>query len=568
MTFQAVDFAREQSIKGKLKKLYGEKSQETYREILRLVEKYRGLSAQTKPWVSENDVILITYGDSIIEKGKVPLQTLREFLRTHVGETVTGIHILPFYPYTSDDGFSVVDHRKVNPDLGDWRDIEALMEDFDLMVDAVVNHVSKSSDWFQKYLSGDPRYAEFFIEADPAADYSRVIRPRTLPLLTPFQTKSGTKYIWTTFSADQVDLNYKNPRVLIEVLDILLMLASKGVRFIRLDAVGFIWKELGTTCMHLEETHAIIKLMREVIDWASPGTLLITETNVPHRENISYFGNGYDEAHMIYQFPLPPLTLYTFHVGNARKLLEWVDSLEPTTPATTMFNFLASHDGIGVRPVEDILTREERMLLVRKALDHGGFVSYKDNGDGTQSPYELNITYLDALTHPSAADDVRAKRFLAAHAILLSLAGVPGIYIHSLVGSPSDRKGAEISGIKRRINREKLDKHRLYEALANDHLRRCIFEGLSRLIQLRRREKAFSPDAKQKVLFLDDRVFSLLRIHEEAKERILVLVNVSNQKISLKVEGSGIDVISNRHIDGMADLESYQVMWLKMGQSG
>ncbi|MGB0090529.1 MAG: sugar phosphorylase, partial [Planifilum fulgidum] len=521
-----VNYSREQSIKGKLRRLYGKKGEEAYSEILRVVEKYRGLSPKRKPWVSEKDVILITYGDSIVEKGKVPLKTLRDFLRVHVKGTVTGIHLLPFFPYTSDDGFSVVDYRKVNPDLGDWRDIEALMEDFDLMVDAVVNHVSKSSEWFQRYLSGDPAYAEYFIEADPNADYSKVIRPRTLPLLTPFETKEGTKYVWTTFSPDQIDLNYKNPRVLIEVLDILLMYAAKGARFIRLDAIGFIWKEPGTTCMHLEETHLIIKLMREVIDWASPGTLLITETNVPHRENISYFGNGYDEAHMVYQFPLPPLTLHAFHANNARKLLEWADQLEPTTSATTVFNFLASHDGIGIRPVEEILTPEERMMLVHKALEHGGFVSYKDNGDGTQSPYELNITYLDALTHPSEVEDVRVKRFLAAHGILLSMQGVPGIYIHSLLGSRNDRKGAESSGIKRRINRAKLDKHRLCEELANDPLRRGIFEGLSRLIRLRRQQKAFSPDAKQKVLFLDDRVFSLLRIHEETGERILALVNV------------------------------------------
>jgi sucrose phosphorylase len=568
MTFQAVDFAREQSIKGKLRRLYGEKSEETYREILRVVEKYRGLSPTPKPWVSEKDVILITYGDSIVEKGKVPLQTLRDFLMTHVKGTVTGIHLLPFFPYTSDDGFSVVDYRKVNPDLGDWRDIEALMEDFDLMVDAVVNHVSKSSEWFQRYLSGDPAYAEYFIEADPNADYSKVIRPRTLPLLTPFQTKEGTKYVWTTFSPDQIDLNYKNPRVLIEVLDILLMYAAKGARFIRLDAVGFIWKEPGTNCMHLEETHAIIKLMREVIDWASPGTLLITETNVPHRENISYFGNGYDEAHMVYQFPLPPLTLHAFHAKNARKLMEWADRLEPTTPATTVFNFLASHDGIGIRPVEEILTPEERTMLVHKALEHGGFVSYKDNGDGTQSPYELNITYLDALTHPSEAKDVRVKRFLAAHGILLSMQGVPGIYIHSLVGSPSDRKGAESSGIKRRINREKLDKQRLCEELANDTLRRRVFEGLSRLIRLRRQQKAFSPEAKQKVLFLDDRVFSLLRIHEETGERILALVNVSDQRLSVKVDASGTDVIGNRHVDGTVDLAPYQIMWIRMEERG
>jgi glucosylglycerate phosphorylase len=567
MVLQVIDTEKQKSILDKLQLLYGEKSEEVFRKIESIIEKYVDYKVVPKPWVTENDVILITYGDSIRSKGKKPLKTLHEFLDKYVKDTITSVHILPFYPYTSDDGFSVVNYRKVNPELGDWEDVNDLAKDYDLMFDAVINHVSKSSDWFQGYLRGKKKYSNYFIEADPNEDYSKVIRPRALPLLTPFETKEGTKYIWTTFSEDQVDLNYKNPDVLVEILDILMTYVVHGAKYIRLDAVGFIWKEIGTTCMHLKETHTLVKLMREIVEIVAPGTIFVTETNVPHDDNISYFGNGYDEAHMVYQFPLPPLTLFSFYTKNASKLLQWLDGLEPTTNRTTFFNFLASHDGIGMRPTEGILSEEEKQLMINKTIEHGGYVSYKDNGDGTQSPYELNITYLDALTHPNEPDEIRIKRFLAAHTILLSVVGVPGIYIHSLLGSRNYRKGVEESGIYRRINREKLDKETLYSELESNTLRKEIFSGLSELIKLRRKESAFSPQAKQEVLFLDNRVFSILRRNETTGEQILVLVNVSDEKVSLLMEYSGFDIINKKVVKNNIILQPYEIMWIKKEES-
>lgn len=564
MTMPIMNEEKKQKMLHKLQLLYGEKSAEVLKKIESLLGKYTGGRCTAKPWVTENDIMLITYGDSIKSKEKNPLQTLREFLNQYAKETITAVHILPFYPYTSDDGFSVVDYRKINPELGDWSDVRDLAAEYDLMFDAVVNHISRSSEWFQGYLKGEEKYEDYFIEADPDEDYSMVTRPRALPLLTRFETKNGTKYIWTTFSEDQIDLNYKNPEVLLEILDILLMYAENGARFIRLDAIGFAWKKSGTTCMHLEETHALVKIMRDVLDIAAPGTIIITETNVPHQDNISYFGNGYDEAQMVYQFPLPPLTLFSFHTKNARKLLEWADSLEPTTPNTTFFNFLASHDGIGMRPTEGILSEEEKQWMVDKTLQHGGRVSYKDNGDGTKSPYELNITYLDALTHPEESDELRVKRFLAAHTILLSVVGVPGIYIHSLLGSRNDYQGVEESGINRRINREKLDKDVLYAELTTNPVRKEIFHRLSELIKLRRKQTTFNPQANQDVLFLDDRVFSILRTNEETGEQIVALINVSDETVHFRMEYAGIDLISKQMVDKRVVLQPYQAMWVKL----
>lgn len=136
-------------------------------------------------------------------------------------------------------------------------------------------------------------------------------------MLTEFDTKEGKKSYWTTFSTDQIDLNYQSIDLYKEILSILLYYTQNGARMIRLDAIGFLWKELGTTCMHLPQTHKVVQSFRKILDEAAPGTLIITETNVPHKENISYFGEGEKEAHMVYQFPLPPLVMFSILTGNS-----------------------------------------------------------------------------------------------------------------------------------------------------------------------------------------------------------------------------------------------------------
>ncbi|GBG10573.1 glucosyltransferase [Paenibacillus agaridevorans] len=545
----------------KLRLLYGAQGEGTLTDI----EGILGTFGQSLPrqWVSENDVMLITYGDSVREEGAVPLAALHRFLRQYAKDTITAVHLLPFYPYTSDDGFSVVDYTQVNPELGDWEDIARLAEQFDLMFDGVINHISKSSEWFQRYLRGDDKYRHYFTEGDPEADYSMVTRPRNLPLLTRFETSEGYKYVWTTFSEDQIDLNFANPDVLLDILRVLLFYTRKGARFIRLDAIGFAWKKPGTTCMHLEELHTLVKLMRQVVDIASPSTILITETNVPHKDNIGYFGNGFDEAHMVYQFPLPPLTLYSFLRCDAGKLMQWLEQLEPTSAGTAFFNFLASHDGVGMRPVEDRLTAEEKQWMVERVLEHGGRVSYRANGDGTTSPYELNISYVDALSHPDDDDEVRAAKMIAAHVILLSLAGVPGIYIHSLFGSRNDYDELDRSGINRRINRGKLNDSAVGEELGNDTLRSRVYGRLSELIRLRRAQRAFHPGASQQAVRLDDRVFAVVRDNAEAGETILVLVNVSNEEVHAGVDFEGEDLITGLQTGMEVELLPYQCMWIK-----
>lgn len=556
-------------MKERLKFIYktDEKAEEARQKIEKRLEKYTRDETKVKG-LTQADTMLITYGDSIVQKNIPALEVLNDFLENYVKDAVSNVHLLPMYPYTSDDGFSVVDYRAINPALGDWEHIKQLAERYGLMFDAVINHISKSSDWFQKYLKCEQPYTDYFITCDPNADYSKVTRPRALPLLSAFESTEGRKYVWTTFSEDQIDLNFNSPDVLAEVLDILVMYGRMGAKFIRLDAIGFMWKELGTTCMHLPQTHELIKLMKDVLKMYAPETKIITETNVPHKDNMSYFGNGSDEADLVYQFPLPPLVMYSLLTGDASVLSKWMAELELPGDKVTFFNFLSSHDGIGVRPTEGILDDTEREFLVQATLKHGGRVSYKDNGDGTKSPYELNINYQDALSGPEDSDEIRIGRFLAAETILLSMQGVPGIYIHSLLGSRNDYYGMTVSDIPRRINREQLEYDVLKEQLEGDTNRSKIFKEMLHRLNIRKQEKAFAPQATQEVLNLDKSVLAIRRFHEKSGECINVFINVSGETVSINQAGLlGINLLNGNVVKDNVLLAPYEAVWVKAGSS-
>lgn len=550
-------------IKEKLEYLYPDQHETLYQRIEALIADWQGKMNVSYPWVSKEDIMMITYGDGIKKPGENPLKTLKGFLDDQLKDYISAVHLLPMFPYTSDDGFSVSDFRAINPELGDWEDIDHLKENYDLMFDAVANHASKSSVYFQEFLKGTEKYKNFFIAADPDKDYSMVTRPRALPLLTKFETADGAKYIWTTFSEDQIDFNYKDPEVLLEMLDILLLYASKGARFIRFDAIGFAWKEDGTTCMHLPQLHELVKLMRQVLEACVKGCTIITETNVPHKDNISYFGNGYDEAGLVYQFPLPPLTLHSFISGSAAELSKWAASLEPTTEATTYFNFLASHDGIGMRPVEDLLSQAERDQMEQAVLARGGKVSYRNMPDGSQVPYELNINYLDAVAGDETDIDVMVQKFMAAQCVLMSVMGMPGIYYHSLLGSRNSYKDLEASGINRRINREKLDVDQLQAELKDEKsLRSKVLNRYKQMIQIRKQQDAFSPNSPQEVLALDPSVFAFVRGTDS--QRVLVLINVSGNPVTLNTNYQGTELFTNRQLVETITMEPYEYMWIKL----
>lgn len=565
------------NINKRLYKLYPKETAiKAVENIQNLINKYKQTINSNEYHLSQKDIILITYGDQVSKNSEPTLQTLNEFMNNHLKGVINSVHILPFYPYSSDDGFSVVDYKEVDPHMGSWREIEHLSDDYRIMVDGVINHISQFSSWFKAYLSGDKNYDDFFIELDPTTDLSKVVRPRASPLLHEYIDDDGKIHnIWTTFSKDQVDLNYKSYKVLCAVLDAMFFYIEKGATLIRLDAIAFIWKEIGTQCVHLVQTHELIQLIREVLHEVAPEVIIITETNVPHHENISYFGSGDDEAQMVYNFALPPLLLNSVIHSNTQKLTSWAKTLELPSNKVCFFNFTASHDGIGLRPVKGLLNNEEIHDIVKNVENNGGLVSYRSEEDGSKSPYELNCSYIDALTNPLEDQLIRIKRMLVTQATVLAMPGVPGIYFHSMVGSQNYKDGVKHSGINRTINREKYNINWLEKELSTlGSLAKTIFDSYKRMISIRINEEAFNPFGEFNFLSLDDRVFIIDKFNIKKTTRILALNNYSNEKVTItlpkEIKLPLCDILSSSFSDQSTEkneltitLEPYQIMWLK-----
>ncbi|WP_035480476.1 sugar phosphorylase [Aliagarivorans marinus] len=565
-----------QQLEALLAQVYGDSALAA--DILERIENIRTHHRPCESY-SEKDVVLITYGDSILSDALMPLQSLKLFLERYLSDTFSAVHILPFFPFSSDDGFSVIDYQQVNYHLGDWEDVQAIGHDFELMFDLVMNHCSRQSLWFNDFVNGSGEGAEYFIQANPSLDYSAVTRPRTSPLIVDAYTRQGLKHVWATFSSDQIDLNFANPEVLLKFVDIILFYIMKGARYIRLDAVAFVWKELGTNCIHHHKTHAIVKLLRWVMDQIDPNLVLITETNVPHLENISYFGDG-DEAHLVYNFALPPLLLHALNRGNGHYLTAWARDLGALPANCNYFNFVASHDGIGVRAVEQIIPRHEIDDLVDSVHEFGGFVSMKSNGDGTQNPYELNISLFDALQGTrTGSDQWQVERFLVSQCILLSMQGVPGIYIHSLTATANDHKLMEETGRTRSINRHRWQLEEFEQALEQPLSgQNQVFSRYRKLIELRRATPAFHPHSPQRVYDCGDALFVLQRGapqyqagDEPGEHGVLCVFNLS--KFPQKLEhasqlperflNSCTDLISASTLElAEFELAPYQVLWL------
>jgi glycosidase len=556
-----------EKIKYLLGRIYGKKNTErAFEKIAPVIDRYAIQTRRKEAFFSQEDVVLITYGDSLKSAAEAPLAALHAFAGRYLKNAFSCIHFLPFFPYSSDDGFSVMDFFEIDPDLGTWKEVAGIGQDFDLMFDYVVNHFSSKGQWFKNYLNSQKGFEKFAIEVDPSTDLSMVTRPRSLPLLSEYKKINGqTVHLWTTFSADQIDFNFESLDVLEKMIDVLLFYAAQRASILRLDAIAYLWKEIGTSCIHLPQTHDMVKLFRAVLDLVAPHVIILTETNVPHAENISYFGDGRDEAQMVYNFTLPPLLFYSFVKEDTIKLSEWAAGLHLESEHNTFFNFTASHDGIGVRPLEGILDPAEIDALIDTVKANNGEVSYKKNPDGSQSPYELNITYVDAILADKSSS--RAEKFLASQAIQYALPGVPATYIHSLLGSRNWVEGVRQTGRARTVNREKLQLEKLISELNDPQsFRARVFFPYLNLIKTRKKQSAFHPNAGFEILRIDSKVFGIKRYSQD--QTIYALTNISSKPISVSLSetestGQATDLITGETVNKTAlHLNPYQYMWL------
>lgn len=535
--------------------------------------------ADVSPLWSQKDSLLITYGDTLTRSGEVPLQTLHSFLEREVGETISMIHVLPFCPFSSDDGFSIIDYTAINPKLGTWKDLTEIAQQYRLMGDLVINHISAESEWFQNYLKDEDPGLGYFIEADPTLDYSEVVRPRASNLLSEVETSSGTKYVWCTFSHDQVDLNFENPAVLLQMLKVIRLYLEQGVQLLRLDAIGYLWKRLGTSCIHLPETHAVVRLIRTVLDHYASGSILITETNVPNKENLTYFGNC-NEAHMIYNFSLAPLLIHALLTGRSTHLKSWMMSMPPAPPNCTFLNFTASHDGIGMRPAEGLLSEEEQVQMVQTIEAHGGKVSRRRMADGSERVYELNISLFDAFQGTvHGPDEYQIERFLCSQTITMGLEGLPAFYIHSLLATPNDQAGVESTGANRSINRHQWDMNELEKKLADPSSDQSqVSQELLRRIKIRTEQPAFHPLATQFTLQLKSHLFGFWRQSQDRQQSIFAIHNLYRKKrkiqmqdLNLIADVDWIDLISGNKLQdthGELVLKPYQCVWISNRDGG
>ena len=545
----------------------------------------------------ESDVLLITYGDSVrIPPGSAndpdiaqerPLQTLHQFWRSHLKTFINAVHILPFFPFSSDDGFSVMDYTLVNPSLGEWQDIQAFSKDVTLMSDLVINHASARRQWFKNYLKNHHPGADYFVEGDPQDDLSQVVRPRTSPLLKTVTTKQGTRHVWCTFGHDQVDLNFANPEVLLAFVRIIETYFQQGIRWLRLDAIAFLWKEVGTPCIHLPQTHEIVRLLRLLIEHRCPDAVIVTETNVPNDENLTYLGNA-NEAHMVYNFSLPPLLIHTLLSGNAHHIKSWLMSMPPPKLGTSYLNFIASHDGIGLRPTEQLLSDQERADIVTTLKTFGAKISSREVEPNVVKPYEINISLIDACkgTH-KGQDQWQMARFICAHGVMLALEGIPAFYIHSLLGTENDNDKVKHTGHNRSINRHRWDYHQLLEALDDaSSLSHQALVQLSVLTTLRKQQAAFHPNAPRTILHLEDHWLAFWRQaltpadqgtetrsdEPPIYQQIFAVFNMSDQEQRLSLADLNLDPnrpwqdlvsgVAVRDLLGTLSLPPYAFVWL------
>ncbi len=522
--------------------------------------------------LNEKDVLLITYADSIKNKKNKSLEVLSKFLNNHIKKAFSILHILPFYPASSDGGFSVINFFKVNAIHGDWKHIRELSMNYRLMVDVVINHGSKKSLWFKNFIKGSGEGNDFFLYLDQDHNMEHIVRARSHKLLQKVYTKKGTKYLWCTFSPDQIDFDYKNPKVLLMFIKIIKFILLQGPSILRLDAVAFLWKRLESNCINLDQTHAVVRLIRTIIKNINANSLIVTETNLPFHENLSYFGNS-DEAHIIYNFSLAPLIINTLIKGDSTAFRRWSMSMPPAKIGNSYINFLATHDGLGIRPLEGILNKKDLELFLQTLKSFGSRFSYRKHNKVARV-YEANIALIDALSGTTKGkDNYTLERYLCAHAIMLSYEGLPAIYIHSLFGTRSDIKLYIKTKNKRSINRHIYNYSKLEKNIMSPKSETYqIFTKLKELIEIRKKQKAFHPNATQYTLNLSKNIYGIWRQSNDRKQSIFSISNITNKKIYFNFElinlintEEWVDLLSNQSVNQFNKkviLKPYQTMWI------
>ena len=550
---------------------YSKRELKTYAdEIFRIINKYNKFGKKGKKVkISEKTSALICYGDSLLNGNKEKtIKTFRKFYKKKLGNLFEIIHFLPFYPSSSDSGFAVKDHYQIDKKLGNWTDIYGQSKITNIMADVVINHASSKGLWFKNFLINKSPGKDYFLTVDNKFNISKVIRPRENRLLKKISVFKKNFFIWRTFSDDQIDLNFKNPRVLLRIIKIMINLANHGATIFRLDAVAYLWKKSGSKCINLKETHETIRLLRIVCNLLKSKPIIITETNLPEKENLSYFGVNNNESHWIYNFSLPPLLIHSFLFEDSTCLNKWCKNLPSPKIGNSYFNFLASHDGIGMRPAEGYLDKKKLLKFYKRLKKNGGQLSYRKVQGSFKRVYEANITLFNAFkkTDYDKKGKFFLERYISAHAIMIAFEGVPAIYFNSIFGTSNDEYKYIISGNKRDLNRYKWNKKKLNNLLKNKSSKQSIFyKQILKLILIKKQNKGFHPNAKRENLNMGKKIFCFKRTSLDKKQIIYNITNLSSkyQKFKFNYKFSKYkNLLDRTSLNQKSELKPFETLWL------
>ena len=539
-------------------------------QIIQIIKKFNQNNSKKKLTISEKTSLVICYGDNVNSNQKSSIQVFQNFFKKNLKKYFNAIHFLPFYPSSSDSGFAVKDHYKIEKRIGSWSDIKKISKSSHVMADIVINHSSARGLWFKNFLKKKRPGKDYFLTVNSKFNTSKVVRPRDHKLLKKIDIFGKSDFLWRTFSADQIDLDFKNPSVLLRFIKIMVHLVSNGVTIFRLDAIAYLWKKNGTNCINLKQTHEIVKLLRLISNLLNVETIIITETNLPEKENLSYFGKN-DEANWIYNFSLPPLLIHAFLFENSSYLNKWSKKLPNAKFQNSYLNFIASHDGIGIRPTEGILNEKSLNNFLKRLKKNGSKFSYRKIQNKSKKVYEANITVFDALKKSDTDPNGKffLERYIAAHAIMISFEGIPAIYFNSLFGKSNDEAKYVITGNNRDINRYKWNYENIKKKLNNKDSKQSIFyQNLGKLLEIKRKQKAFHPNAKRLNINLGSKIFCYERISLDKKQTIICISNLSTKLQYIKINKNLIkyrDLLGRKiffTIDKKIKLDPCQTIWL------
>ncbi len=519
-------------------------------------------------WFRGNDMLgMMLYIDNFAGN----LKGVKEKLSYLSSCNVNCIHLMPFLESPkgrSDGGYAVADFRKVQPELGKMEDLKDLArachkKHINLCMDFVMNHTSEDHEWAKKAREGDGEYmSRYFFYDNPAipTEYDRTV-PQVFPTTAPgnftYLDKMGY-YVMTTFYPYQWDLNYKNPRVFNEMMYNFLYLANQGMDIIRIDAVPYIWKELGTQCRNLPQVHTIVRMMRMICEIVCPSVLLLGEVVMEPEKVVPYFGTvEKPECHMLYNVTTMATTWHSVASRDIRLLKKQMDIVNSLPKDYLFLNYLRCHDDIGwgldYATLKDWGMREvehKRFLNQYFTGKYEGSVSRGElyNDDPVTQDARFCGTTASMCGVESALErgdenslSAAIRQDLMLHAYMLTQSGIPMLYSGDEIGQLNDASYKEDAAKKedsRYLHRGKFKWDLASKKDKKGTLEERIFSGLAKLEQIRRSRDVFKSDAAVYTYDVkDDSILCILR--ENEKERFIAIFNFFDEAKTAWMEESG-----------------------------